>query len=219
MNKGFVNDRGFLEDRIDEILSAISHGIGTMLSVAALVLLVVYSSIYGGALEIVSSSVYGASLVMLYLSSTVYHISRKYELKAKLQVFDHASIFILIAGTYTPYTLVALGGAWGWSLFGVVWGLAFLGIGLKVFHTGKFELLSTICYVVMGWIILLAVGPLIDSLSSPVLAWLFIGGGVYTLGSFFFLYEKIPYNHAIWHLFVLGGSISHFFGIYLLIKP
>jgi len=206
-------------EKKEEILNVVTHGIGFLLSIAALVLLVVFASIYGDAWHIVSYSIYGTSLVILYLASTLFHWSTKPSRRLKLNVFDHVSIYILIAGTYTPLLLVTLRGPWGWSLFGVVWGMAILGIVLKFFFTGRFNKLSTLAYVVMGWVIVIALKSLIENLSTPGLIWLSIGGLSYSIGAVFFLWNKLPYNHAIFHLFVLGGSIAHFVTIFWYVLP
>ncbi len=206
-------------DKKEEKLNVISHGIGFLLSVVALVLLVVYSSLYGDVWHIVSYSIYGASLVTLYLASTLFHWSTNPKRRLRLNVFDHASIYILIAGTYTPLLLVTLRGPWGWSLFGVVWGMAIVGIVLKFFYTGRFKKISTLAYVVMGWVVIIAMKPLIENLSTPGLIWLGIGGLSYSIGALFYLWNNLPYNHAIFHLFVLGGSIAHFITIFWYVLP
>jgi hemolysin III len=206
-------------EKKEEIVNIATHGIGFLLSIAALVLLVVFASIYGDAWHIVSYSIYGTSLVILYLASTLFHWSTKPSRRLKLNIFDHASIYILIAGTYTPLLLVTLRGPWGWSLFGVVWGMAIIGIVLKFFFTGRFNKLSTLAYVIMGWVVIIALKPLIENLSTPGLIWLSIGGLSYSIGAIFFLLNKIPYNHAIFHFFVLGGSIAHFVTIFWYVLP
>ncbi|MFH1000070.1 MAG: hemolysin III family protein [Bacteroidota bacterium] len=206
-------------ERKEEILNVISHGIGFLLSVAALVLLVVFASIDGSVWHIVSYSIYGTSLVVLYLASTLFHWSKKPSRRLKLNVFDHASIYVLIAGTYTPLMLVTLRGPWGWSLFGVVWGMAILGIVLKLFFTGRYNKISTMAYLVMGWVVVIALKSLIANLNTPGLIWLAIGGVSYSVGAVFYLLNKIPYNHAIFHLFVLGGSIAHFVTIFWYVLP
>jgi hemolysin III len=206
-------------EKKEEILNVISHGIGFLLSVAALVLLVVFASIDGSVWHIVSYSIYGTSLAVLYLASTLFHWSKKPSRRLKLNVFDHASIYVLIAGTYTPLMLVTLRGPWGWSLFGVVWGMAIMGIILKLFFTGRYNKLSTMAYLVMGWVVVIALKSLIENLSTPGLIWLAIGGVSYSVGAIFYLLNKIPYNHAIFHLFVLGGSIAHFVTIFWYVLP
>lgn len=203
----------------EEFFNIATHGIGFLLSIAALVLLVVFASIYGDAWHIVSYSIYGTSLVILYLASTLFHWSTKPSRRLKLNVFDHASIYVLIAGTYTPLLLVTLRGPWGWSLFGVIWGMAIIGIVLKFFFTGRYNKLSTLAYVIMGWVVIIALRPLIENLSTPGLIWLSIGGASYSIGALFFLLNKMPYNHAIFHLFVLGGSIAHFVTIFWYVLP
>ena len=203
----------------EEFLNIATHGIGFLLSIAALVLLVVFASIYGDAWHIVSYSIYGTSLVILYLASTLFHWSTKPSRRLKLNVFDHASIYVLIAGTYTPLLLVTLRGPWGWSLFGVVWGMAIIGIVLKFFFTGRYNKISTLAYVIMGWVVIIALKSLIENLSTPGLIWLSIGGVSYSIGALFFLWNKLPYNHAIVHLFVLGGSAAHFVTIFWYVLP
>ena len=171
---------------LEERINVISHGIGFLLSIAALVLLVVRASLYGNAYHIVSFTIFGSSLVVLYIASTLYHNAKKEKVRTRLNSFDHASIFVLIAGTYTPYVLVSLNGVMGWVLFGITWGAAVLGVILKLFFIGKYEKLSTILYVLMGWIIIIAIKPLFDNLSSEGLFWLFTGGISYTVGAVLF---------------------------------
>lgn len=200
----------------EEIANVITHGVGLALSVAALVLLVVFASLKGDAWRIVSFSIFGASLVLLYLASTLYHGASRPRVKLRLNRFDHSAIYVLIAGTYTPFTLVTLRGAWGWTIFGIVWGLAIAGIVYKIFfYKVKYRAVSAIIYLLMGWIIVIAIKPLITSLSLPGLIWLAIGGLSYSFGVIFYLWKKLPFAHSIFHLFVLGGSISHFFAILL----
>jgi len=201
----------------EELWNVITHGFGLLLAIAGLVLLVVHSSLYEDAWHIVSFSVYGSSMVVLYAASTFFHASKPGKLRKRLNVFDHASIFFLIAGTYTPFTLVTLRGGWGWSIFGVVWGLAIAGIILKLFYTGRFEKLSTAIYVILGWLIIIAIKPLINHFPLEGLFWLGLGGISYSIGAGFFLWHKLPFNHAIFHVFVLIGSISHFIAVYFYI--
>jgi len=204
---------------LEEKLNVISHGIGFVLSVIALVLLIVRSSLYGNAYHIVSFTIFGSSLVVLYMASTLYHNAKKEKVRNRLNIFDHASIYVLIAGTYTPYVLVSLNGVVGWTLFGVTWGAAVLGVTLKLFFIGKYEKLSTVLYVLMGWIIIIAIKPLTENLSPEGLFWLFSGGIFYTIGAVSFSFKKLKLNHAIFHLFVLLGSISHFISIYFYVLP
>ena len=198
----------------EELINVISHGVGFLLSIAALVLLIVFASLDGDVWHIVSFSIYGTSLVLLYLASTLFHWSRKPKLRSRLNVFDHASIFLLIAGTYTPFLLVSIRGPWGWSLFGVVWGFAIIGIVLKLFFTGRYNLISSIAYVILGWIIVIALKPLLQSLDGNGMLWLLAGGIAYTVGAVFYLLNRIPYNHAIFHFFVLIGSMCHFVSVF-----
>lgn len=200
--------------RAEELANVLTHGIGFVLSIVALAFLVVFASLKGDAWHIVSFSIYGASLVILYLASTSFHLSQKIELRKYLNIFDHASIYLLIAGTYTPFMLITLRGPWGWSLFGIVWGLSIAGIILKLFFTGRFNTMSTVLYVVLGWIVVLAIDPLVEALPLPGLLWLFAGGLSYTIGAAFFLLNRISFNHAIFHVFVLLGSICHFIAIF-----
>lgn len=201
----------------EEITNAILHGIGAGLAIAALVVLVVFASIYGDAWHIVSFSIYGSTLVILYLSSTLYHSFPQGKTKNVFEIFDHSAIYLLIAGTYTPLTLITLRSALGWSIFGVVWGIAIIGIIFKVFWVKKFVILSTLLYVVMGWMIIIAINPLLKSLNKISLIFLVIGGFLYTFGTIFYVWRKIKFHHAIWHLFVLSGSVCHFFTILFLL--
>lgn len=207
-----VNARYY--SRAEEIINVVTHGIGFLLSIAAVSILVVFASLEGTAWHIVSFAIYGASLVVLYFASTAFHLSRNQKTRNRLNVFDHASIYLLIAGTYTPFALVTLNGPWGWSIFGVVWGLAIAGIILKLFYTGRFNTLSTLLYIFLGWIILIAIGPLTSALSFAGLMWLFAGGMFYTIGAVFFLLNRLPFNHAIFHVLIICGSICHFVAIF-----
>ncbi|MBW1867308.1 MAG: hemolysin III family protein [Deltaproteobacteria bacterium] len=204
---------------IEESINIISHAIGLMLSIVALVFLVRHASLYGNVWHVVSFSIFGASLISLYAASTFYHSAKKPELRRRLRIIDHATIYVLIAGTYTPFTLVTLNGSTGWVIFGVSWGLAFTGIILKLFFTGKYNLISTLMYVFMGWIIVFAIKPLIENLSSDGLFWLVAGGMAYTTGAILYSIKKIKFNHAIFHLFVLIGSFCHFVAVYFYILP
>ncbi|MEA1986163.1 MAG: hemolysin III family protein [Candidatus Marinimicrobia bacterium] len=195
----------------EEIANGITHGIGIALSIAGLVLLVVFASKRGDAWQIVSFSVYGATMIMLYLFSTLYHSFTNKKVKKFFRLFDYASIYLLIAGTYTPVTLTVLRGPFGWTIFGIIWGLAILGVVKQFVFFHKFWALSVVTYLLMGWIIVFAIKPLIAQVPFMFFMWMLIGGLSYTLGIIFFVWEKMPYNHSIWHLFVLGGSISHFF--------
>lgn len=197
----------------DEIANVVTHGIGVLLSVGAGAALIALASVQAGTREMISVAVFSASLVLLYSASTLYHAARHPETKARLKVLDHCAIFILIAGTYTPFTIAAIRGAWGWSLFGMIWGMALIGIVFKLFFTGRFKVLSTAMYIGMGWLVVIALVPLMQALSGAGLAWLVAGGVLYTAGTLFYHRESIPYSHAIWHGFVLAGSSCHFVAV------
>jgi len=194
----------------EELANALIHGVGVVASVAGGAALITLAAVFGNAWQIASASVFATTLILLYTASTLYHSFRDQTIKARLKIFDHCAIYLLIAGTYTPFTLIGLRGVWGWSLFAVIWTLALAGVVFKLFFTGRFKLISTALYVAMGWIVIVAIVPLTHSLSRWALGWLFAGGVSYTLGTFFYLNAKLRYSHAIWHLFVLGGSIMHF---------
>ncbi|MEF9951877.1 MAG: hemolysin III family protein [Clostridium sp.] len=202
----------------EEIANAITHGIGVVLSIAALVLLILCGIKYGDVWYIVSSIIYGVTLITLYLGSTLYHSIPSPKAKKVLRIVDHSSIFLLIAGTYTPFTLTVLRGPLGWTIFGVVWGCTIFGIVMKIFFLEKFEKVSTFMYVGMGWFIVIALKDIIVSLPIQGLVLLVLGGVFYTVGCIFYAKDKWPYNHAIWHLFVLAGSVFHFLAILLYVR-
>lgn len=203
----------------EEIANAITHGIGALLAVAALVILIVFAAKYGDAWYVVSYTIYGVCLVLLYLFSTLYHSIWAKGAKKVFRIFDHASIYILIAGTYTPFALTVLRKHGGWIIFGVVWCATLIGIVIKVFFCGKFEKISTLLYVIMGWMIIFYIKTLIAVVPINGIILLVAGGIIYTLGAGLFLFDKIPYNHAIWHLLVISGSACHFFCVlFYLIK-
>ncbi len=204
---------------IEEKINIISHAIGFILSIVALVLLVTHATLHGDVWHIVSFSIFGASLIILYAASTFYHSAKKSELRNRLNIIDHASIYVLIAGTYTPFTLVTLKGTIGWVIFGISWGLAVTGIILKLFFTGKYNLISTIMYVLMGWVIVFAIKPLINNLPLAGLLWLVAGGISYTIGAILYGIKKIKFNHAIFHMFVLIGSFCHFMSVFFYVLP
>lgn len=197
----------------EEIANSVTHGIGIALAVAALSILVTFAGLFGDAWRVVSFSVYGTTLILLYLFSTLYHAVTAPRAKAFLRILDHSAIFLLIAGTYTPYMLVTLNGAFGWTIFGLVWFLAILGITLNAFFMDRHKWLMIGLYVGMGWLVVVALEPLADKLSLAGLIWLALGGLCYSLGVVFYVWHRLPYNHAIWHLMVLAGSVCHFFGI------
>lgn len=191
-----------------------THLLGVLLALGGMVFLIVHSSIYQDAWKIVSVSIYGTALVLLYLISTLYHLQKPGRKKEIFQVLDHCAIYILIAASYTPYTLVSLPSGWGWSIFGVSWGLCVIGIIQEIWIGRRTQILSMTIYLVMGWLILIAAKPLSLSLSSAGIFWLALGGIIYTAGVFFFLLdEKYKHFHGIWHLFVIGGSVCQYFSI------
>jgi hemolysin III len=203
----------------EEIASSIIHGLGAGLATAALAILVVLAAQRGDAWRVVSFSIYGATLVLLYASSTFYHAFRSPRVKHVFRIFDHAAIYLLIAGTYTPFLLVTLRGPWGWWLFGISWAIAILGVVQASLALDKLKIWSLVAYLALGWLIVVVAKPLLAALPLPGIAWLIGGGLCYTLGVYFYVRMRIPFNHAIWHLFVLGGSICHFFAMLLYVLP
>ena len=203
----------------EELANSITHGVGILFGISALCIMTTFAALYGDAWHIVGCSVFGAALVLLYTFSTLYHSVTVPRLKSVFRVFDHSAIYLLIAGTYTPFTLVSLRGAWGWVLFGAVWGAALVGIVLKIISIHRWEALSLGLYAGMGWSVVVAVKPLLSSLPTGGLIFLTLGGLAYTFGIVFYVWEKLPFNHAIWHLFVLTGSILHFFAVLFYVIP
>ncbi len=203
----------------EERANVITHAVGAVLGIAGLSVLVVGASRHGDAWRIVSFSIYGATLVLLYLSSAFYHGARSPRLKRLLRLFDHAAIYLLIAGTYTPFTLVSLRGPLGWTIFGLIWALAVTGILLKMLHFERVHVLSTVLYLLMGWLVLVAIRPVLAAVSLRGLLWLGAGGIAYTVGVVFYVWHRLPYAHPVWHLFVLVGSVLHFLAIYFYVLP
>lgn len=197
-----------------EKINSFTHGIGALLSLAAFCALVISASFTQNNWHLFSSTVFGISLILLYSASTLYHSAKDIEKKRKLKIFDHAAIYVLIAGTYTPYTLGPLHGPWGWSLFALVWTLAACGVIFKIYFTGRFKLASTLLYLGMGWLIVFALAPLAQALPSAALYWMMAGGFFYTFGTIFYSVSRIPFHHAFWHLFVLLGSACHFCSVF-----
>lgn len=197
----------------EEIANSITHGIGVLFSIVGLVVLIITASFHGDAWHIVSFSIFGITLIILYLASTLYHSISSPSVKIGLKKFDHAAIFLLIAGTYTPFLLVHLRGALGWSLFGVIWTLAATGIAIKLFCIRWVKKISVGLYLFMGWLCLIAMPGLMHALPPVSISLLIIGGVLYTSGVVFYSWKRLPYHHAVWHLFVLGGSVSHFFSV------
>ena len=200
------------QDRAEEVANSISHGLGLLLAVAALPILTVHAVQNGSARNVVAASVFATTMIVLYLVSTLYHALPQSRAKAVLCRLDHSAIFVFIAGSYTPFAFGVLWGAWGWSLFGTVWTIAVIGVTAKAANRLRHPLISTALYVAMGWLALAALDPLIDRMPVAGLAWLVAGGLAYTLGALFYLLDnRVRYAHFIWHLFVIGGSVCHFF--------
>lgn len=208
-----------IQTRLEEKWNCITHGVGVAMSLAGLALMVTLASLHGGARLIVTVSVFGVSLVMMYAVSTWYHACRNDQRKCRLQVLDHTMIYALIAGTYTPFLLVMIGGGWGWSLFGVLWGLALGGVVFKLLLGARFELISTLIYIAMGWAGLIAARPFWDALPAGAMGLILAGGVFYTGGVAFFLWERLPFNHTIWHGFVMAGSGLHLLAVLLYVVP
>lgn len=203
----------------EEVANSITHGIGILLSCGGLAILVVFASLYGNGWHVTASTIFGTSLILSYTASTLYHGIPSAHAKRILKVIDHAAIYLLIAGTYTPFTLISLRGPWGWSLFGTIWGLALLGVVLKITMLGKLARISTLVYLAMGWIVLIAIKPLLAVVAPGGMMLLLFGGLAYSIGVIFYVWKKLPYNHAVWHLFVLAGSLFHFFAVLFYVIP
>ena len=205
----------YVYSRREEVANAVTHGLGAALSIAALVLLIVYASLEGSAWHVVSFTIYGVSMVLLYAASTLVHAFPEGKVKDLFETFDHSAIYVFIAGTYTPLLLTTLRSPLGWTLLGIVWGLSAGGIVFKAFFTKRFLVLSTLFYVAMGWLIVFAWEPLQAQLPANGIRLLVAGGVCYTAGTLFYVWRGFPYHHAVWHLFVLAGSVCHFFAIFL----
>ncbi len=197
----------------EEVANSVTHGLGLLASLAGAFVLVSLSVEQGEAWYVVSASVYGATLVALYAASTLYHALKGTRARNALRVLDHCAIYLLIAGTYTPVTLVSMRGGWGWTLFGLAWGLAAVGIIFKILAAGRYAVFSTVAYVLMGWLCIIAIKPMFVLLSPGALALLGAGRLLYTAGVFFYRSDRVPYSHAVWHLFVVAGSVRHYLAI------
>lgn len=201
----------------EEIVHAITHGIGAVFSIAALIILTVMAAMHGNAWHIVSFTLFGSTMLILYVSSTIVHALPEGRWKRVFEIFDHSSIYFFIAGTYTPFLFLAVKGAIGWTLFGIVWGLALIGTVFKCFFVNRFLYTSTMIYVVMGWLIVFAWKPLVSALSQEGVVYLVSGGILYTVGAVFYVWRGFKFHHAVWHVFVLGGSVAHFFAVFVLL--
>lgn len=197
------------ESRNEELANTITHALGVAAGLLGGACLIVLAALRGTAWDVVGVSIFVATLLALYTASTAYHAARHPQVRQRLKVLDHCAIYLLIAGSYTPFMIGRLRGGWGWSLFGVIWGLALFGVVFKLFFTGRFRLLSTAIYVAMGWLVLIAIGPMLRNLAPATLAWLVAGGIAYTAGTPFYHNSRLRYAHAVWHLFVLAGSACH----------
>ena len=201
----------------EEIANAVSHGVGSLLAIAGTAVLIVYAALNSDALAVVSAALYGATLIILYTNSTLYHAITNPTEKKFFRIMDHNTIFFLIAGTYTPVTLVPLRGKTGWVLFGIVWGAAIVGIVLNSIDLEKFRKPSVICYIAMGWVVLFAVKPMLSNVNALSLWMLLIGGIFYTVGVLFYSHKEKRYFHSVWHLFTIAGSVFHYFSVLLMI--
>ena len=203
----------------EELANSVTHAVGIVLAIAGLAVMMGFASTYGNAWHIVSASIFGATMILLYTASTLYHSVQAPRGKALLRIFDHCAIFLLIAGTYTPFTLVNLRGPWGWSLFGTVWGLALLGIIYELTPLRRYRLVTHVLYIGMGWAVVAAIKPMFSSIAPGGLALMVAGGLAYTLGIGFYALRKMRYHHAVWHIFVLVGTTLHFFAVLFYVIP
>lgn len=203
----------------EEIANTVTHGIGAFLSIAALITLLLLALAHGDPWRITGFTIYGASLIALYTASSLYHAATNEKIKKLFRTLDHSAIYLLIAGTYTPILLIAMRGPLGWTLFGMIWTMAAAGLIFKLFFTGRWEWVSLAVYIAMGWLAIVAVKPMLSLLPHGLLLWIVLGGLFYTGGIVFYVWRRLPFNHAIWHLFVLGGSALHFTGILLYLAP
>jgi channel protein, hemolysin III family len=216
-----ATDHGRFDDYslAEEIANCVSHGVGALLAIAGLAILVARAALYADGRAVTAVAIYGTSLILMYLASTLFHGIPLPRTRRVLQVVDHSLIYVLIAGTYTPFTLITLSGPWGWSLFGAIWGLALAGIAFKLFTTGRLEKISLALYLLMGWCGVVAIGPLVENLPPGGLWFLLAGGLAYSVGVIFYAWQRLRYHHAIWHGFVLTGSLLHFFAVLFYVLP
>jgi hemolysin III len=208
-----------LADAREELANALTHGLGATAALAGGAVLVTLAARYGDGWQLVGASVFGICLLLLYIASTLYHAIQHPVLKARLKVVDHCAIYLLIAGTYTPFTLVGLRGEVGWWLFAAIWTLALAGVVFKLFFTGRFKLLSTLIYIAMGWLVLAAIVPVFRALDAWTFSWLLAGGACYTLGTVFYHRPTMRYSHAVWHMFVVAGSVCHYVSVMAQVAP
>lgn len=197
----------------EELANALTHGLAALAALVGGSALITLAALHGDRWQLAGAIVFGFCLLLLYLASTLYHAATRPAAKARMKVLDHCAIYLLIAGTYTPFTLISLRGPWGWGLFAAVWTLAIAGVVFKLFYAGRFRLLSTALYVAMGWIVLVALRPLLAAVDDWTFGWLLAGGVLYTLGTVFYHRPSLPYSHAVWHLFVVAGSVCHYIAV------
>jgi hemolysin III len=219
MNDFDLKDRLVYYSEAEELVNRLTHGLGALLSTVGVTGLIILAARQQDGYRIVSSCIYGAAMITFYCLSTAYHSVRKPYVRYVFRILDHASIYLMIAGSYTPFALVSLRGPWGWSLFGTVWGLGIVGAVLKIFTAHRLRFVGPLLYILLGWIVVIALKPLSAALASNGMMLLFAGGLAYTVGVIFYLWDRLPYNHAIWHLFVLAGSACHFFAIFYYVIP
>ncbi|GIN40382.1 MULTISPECIES: PAQR family membrane homeostasis protein TrhA [Heyndrickxia] len=201
----------YFYDWKEELANAITHGIGFLLSIPALVMLIIFAAQKNNPVYMVSFIIFGTTMLLLYLFSTMLHSFKPSRARKVFAILDHSAIYLLIAGTYTPLVLISINGAFGWTLFGIIWGLALLGITFKCFMIHRFRILSTLFYILMGWLVIIAIKPLYASLTGTGFGLLLTGGILYTIGAIFYIWRRLPYSHAIWHLFVIGGNAFMYF--------
>lgn len=203
----------------EEVAHVVTHGLGVVLSLAALALLVLTALRQGDIWHLVGNSIYGATLIILYTGSTIYHSARSKRWRHVAKIIDHCAIYLLIAGTYTPFTLITLRGPWGWSLFGIVWGVALVGVAVEAWWVYRPKKLASALYLALGWVVVVAIKPLLERLPAGGMVWVVAGGMCYTLGTVFYVMKRTRYMHAVWHVFVLAGSICHFIAVRLYVVP
>ncbi|HEV8694776.1 MAG TPA: hemolysin III family protein [Lysobacter sp.] len=214
-----MNTTEAVHDAREELANALTHGLGATAALAGGAVLITLAAMFGDGWQLGGAIVFGICLLLLYIASTLYHATQHPVTKARLKVFDHCAIYLLIAGTYTPYTLIGLRGSVGWWLFAAIWALALAGVTFKLFFTGRFKLLSTLIYIAMGWLVLVAIVPVFRALDGWTFGWLLAGGVCYTLGTFFYHRPALRYSHAIWHMFVIAGSVCHYVSVMAQVIP
>jgi hemolysin III len=219
MSNQDIHDRLVYYSKAEELANRFTHGLGALLSLVGAIALIMLAMAQRDTSRLVSVCIYGGCMVTFYCLSTAYHSVQRPYTRYVFRILDHVSIYLMIAGSYTPFALVTLRGVWGWSLLGTVWGLGTVGAVLKIFTTHKLPIIGPLLYIALGWVVVIAIKPLSASLATNGLLLLFLGGAAYTVGVAFYLWDRLPYNHAIWHLFVLAGSACHFGAIFYYVTP